>query len=192
MTPLRVLIAEDSEDDYLLVLSELRRGGFEVSSWRVQSAGEMARALEAEDWEIVLSDYSMPQFTALNALAVLQGSPRPELPFVIVSGSIGEESAVAALKAGASNFVMKSNLDRLVPVVQRELRDARVRREREEAFAALEEAVRVRDEFLSIASHELKTPLTAVELPLQGLREVPRKGAPEVPGTSGTGGMRGG
>src|SRR5918996_6599063 len=190
MTPLRVLIAEDSEDDYLLVLWELRRGGFEVTSRRGQRGGEMARALEAEDWEIVLSDYSMPQFTALDALAVLQGSRRPELPFVIVSGSIGEESAVAALKAGASNFVAKSNLDKLVPVVQRELRDAQVRRERKEAFAALEEAVRVRDEFLSIASHELKTPLTSVQLQLQGLRDLLRKAAPEVRAASSTMEMR--
>src|ERR687892_7628 len=132
MTPLRVLIAEDSEDDYLLVLWELRRGGFEVTSRRVQSGREMRRALEAEQWDIVLSDYSMPQFTALDALAVLQESPRAELPFVIVSGSIGEESAVSALKAGASNFVMKSNLERLGPVGERGLRDAPVPREREE------------------------------------------------------------
>jgi signal transduction histidine kinase len=180
MMPLRALVAEDSEDDYLLVLAELRGGGFEVMSRRIDGASEMRRALEQEDWDIVLSDYTMPQFTALDALALLHESRQPDLPFVIVSGSIGEESAVAALKAGASHYVMKSSLERLVPVVEHELRDARIRRERREAFVALEEAVRTRDEFLSIASHELKTPLTAVQLQLQGLRDMFRKSAPEV------------
>lgn len=190
MMPLRVLVAEDSEDDYLLVLAELRRGGFEVTSRRVQSAEEFRQALEDGEWDVVLSDYSMPQFTALDALALLQKSPRRELPFVIVSGSIGEESAVAALKAGASNFVMKDRVDRLVPVVQRELRDAQTRRERKEAFDALEMAVRVRDEFLSIASHELKTPLTAVQLQLHGLRDLLQKAPPEVRAVSATVEMR--
>lgn len=175
MKSLRALLAEDSEDDYLLVLGALRAGGFAVTSRRVDNAEDLRRSLAVEDWDLVLSDYSMPQFTALDALGILQRSRQPALPFVIVSGSIGEESAVAALKAGASNYVMKSNLAHLVPVVEREIRDAQIRRERSEAFLALEEAVRARDEFLSIASHELKTPLTAVQLQLQGLRDHLRK-----------------
>jgi signal transduction histidine kinase len=105
----------------------------------------------------------------MAALQMLQESGQPETPFIIVSGSIGELRAVAALKAGAANYVMKENLDKLVPVVERELKDAQMRRERKEAFQALELAVKARDEFLSIASHELKTPLTALNLQAESL-----------------------
>jgi signal transduction histidine kinase len=166
---LRVLIAEDSEDDALLLERALRAVGFAVTSQRVDTADAMRAALARETWDIVLSDYSMPQFTALDALDIVHASSQPDVPFVIVSGSIGEESAVASLKAGASNYIMKRSLAQLLPVVDRALKDAQIRKEREQAFAALEQAVAARNEFLSIASHELKTPVAALRLAAEGL-----------------------
>ncbi len=175
MTTLAVLIIEDSDDDAILVQSQLEMAGFALTTQRVDRPDDLHRALEASRWDIVLSDYSMPQLTALDALAILKESRQEDVPFIIVSGSIGEESAVAALKAGASNYVMKHNLAQLLPVVQRELKDAQTRRERREAFLALEQAVVARDEFLSIASHELKTPLTSLRLQAQSLARLARQ-----------------
>ena len=175
MRALRVLVVEDSEDDFLLVCTELEANDFVLSYQRVDTPAELTRALEASEWDLVISDYAMPQFTALDALEIVRRSRQPDLPFVIVSGSIGEESAVAALKAGASNYMMKGNMAQLVPIVERELKDAQVRRERREAFAALELAVKARDEFLSIASHELKTPLAALRLQAESLLRAARR-----------------
>lgn len=169
MMPLRVLIVEDSEDDASLVEGELEAAGFSVLSRRVDRPDELRGALDEAAWDLVVSDYATPRLDALDALDIVHRSGQPDLPFLIVSDRIGEESAVAALKAGASNYLVKANLAQLLPVVDRELRSARIRREREEAFAALEQAVSARDEFLSIASHELKTPLTCLRLQAQGL-----------------------
>jgi signal transduction histidine kinase len=167
--PLRALIVEDSERDAELLAIELRRGGYEVSYLRVFTEETMRRALDA-DWDVVLSDYSMPQFSGVAALRVLRESGR-DLPFIIVSGTIGEETAVHALKEGAHDFLLKDRLARLLPAIARELREARLRRERLEAnaererlLAELANAVAARDEFLAIASHELNTPLTSLKL----------------------------
>ena len=172
---LRVLVAEDSEDDFLLVKTELEANQFELTCQRVDAPAAFTDALETRDWDLVISDYSMPQFTALDALEMVRRSRQPDLPFVIVSGSIGEECAVAPLKARASNYMMKGNMAPLVPIVERELKDAQVRRERRDAFAALELAVKARDEFLSIASHELKTPLAALRLQAESLLRAGRR-----------------
>jgi signal transduction histidine kinase len=135
-TPLRVLIVEDSEDDTLLLLRELRQGGLEVVSERVETPSGMGAALAEHTWDVVISDYSMPHFSAPAALRVLQDKGL-DLPFIIVSGTVGEETAVAAMKAGAHDYLMKGNLTRLVAAVQREVREAEVRRERRRAEAAL-------------------------------------------------------
>ncbi len=126
--PLRVLIVEDNEDDVRLLLRELRRGGFEPSFERVETAEGMGSALEGREWDLVVSDYSMPQFSAPAALELLRATGI-DVPFIIVSGTIGEETAVAALKAGAHDFLIKSHLARLLPAIERELREAKRRRE---------------------------------------------------------------
>jgi PAS domain S-box-containing protein len=126
---LRALIVEDSELDFELLLLELHRLGFEVQCQRVEAAEEMVRALEEGQWQIVFSDYSLPRFSAPEALGVLQRSGL-DLPFIIISGTIGEDVAVDSMRAGAHDFLLKNRLARLLPVVERELLDAETRRAR--------------------------------------------------------------
>ena len=135
-TPLRVLILEDSEADALLLVRELKRGGYAPTYERVDTAVAMHTALAGHAWDIVLSDYSMPGFSALGALEVLREIGL-DLPFIIVTGTIDELMAVDALKAGANDFVNKGNFARLVPAIQRELREAQSRDGRRRAEARL-------------------------------------------------------
>jgi diguanylate cyclase (GGDEF)-like protein len=130
--PLRALIVEDSEDDTELLLRELRRGGYEPMFARVDTVKAMSAALAARAWDIVFSDFTMPQFNAFDALALLRNTGL-DLPFIIVSGTIGEDRAVIAMKAGAHDYILKGNLKRLVPAVERELREAHIRQERRQA-----------------------------------------------------------
>ncbi|HEX4627276.1 MAG TPA: response regulator [Gemmatimonadales bacterium] len=134
--PLRLLLIEDSENDALLVERELTRAGFSPAVERVETAGAMQAALDRQPWDIVIGDYSMPHFGGAAALDLLRARGL-DLPFIIVSGTIGEERAVAAMKAGAVDYVPKDQLKRLVPVIQRELREAAGRRERVRAEVAL-------------------------------------------------------
>src|SRR6185369_8514620 len=136
---LRVLIAEDSEDDALLLLRELRRSGYEIDYERVDTAPAMKIALDSHDWDIVISDYAMPQFSAPQALAVVNERDL-DLPFLIVSGTIGEENAVAALLAGARDFIAKDNMARLIPAIERALREAEIRRLKKSSEIALQES----------------------------------------------------
>jgi CheY-like chemotaxis protein len=124
-----VLIAEDSEDDSMLLLRELRKGGFDPTHKRVDTPAAMKSALENGTWDVIIADYSMPQFTAPAALKLMQDSGL-DIPFIIMSGTVSEETAVAAMKAGANDYVMKNNLARIVPAVERELAEAEERRER--------------------------------------------------------------
>ena len=139
-----MLLVEDSENDALLLLRELRRGGYEPLCERVSSREEMERALREADergegWEIVVSDYYLPRFRAPDALALLRRLGY-DTPFILVSSKIGEEAAVAMMRAGAQDYVSKENLARLCPAIERELREAVIRREREEAEGALRES----------------------------------------------------
>ncbi len=134
---LRVLIVEDSERDAALLVRELRRAAYDLAYRRVDTKEEMTRALKEETWDIVVSDFSMPRFSALDALDCVQNSGL-DLPVIIVSGTIGEEAAVAALRAGARDFIVKGALARLVPAIDRELREAALRFERRQVSRELE------------------------------------------------------
>jgi len=144
-TPVRVLLVEDSEDDAALLLRELRHGGYDVSYERVDTPDAMSAALDKQEWDIVVSDHSMPRFSGTDALSLLR-TKRLDMPFIFVSGTIGEETAVSALKNGAQDYLMKANLKRLVPAVQRELREAQLRLERK----GLERQVQLLQKFEAI------------------------------------------
>ncbi len=144
--PLRLLIVEDSEDDALLLLRELRRGGYDPESERVETAEAMQESLDRGGWDLVISDYVMPKFGGLQALALVRKNGL-DLPFLIVSGNIGEDTAVNAMKAGAHDYILKGNLTRLTPAVERELGEAVMRRQRQQMEGALQEQSRTLNAF---------------------------------------------
>jgi signal transduction histidine kinase len=161
---LSVLIVEDSESDADLLVRQLECiGGYEVYHERVETAEGMRKALRHGSWDVVLSDYRMPQFSAPLALDVLKESEL-DLPFIVVSGTIGEELAVAAMKAGSHDYVMKDNLARLAPAIERELREAQMRAAHREAEKRLRltERLRAVGEMAASIVHDLKTPMQAV------------------------------
>src|SRR5258706_400573 len=131
-TALRVLIVEDSEDDALLLVRALKRGGLDRAWRRVDDARELAASLDTAEWDCVLSDYTLPTLDAPTALSILKGRGL-DVPFLIVSRNVGEDVAVAAMKAGAHDYIMKGNLARLVPAIEREIRDAHERETRRRA-----------------------------------------------------------
>jgi diguanylate cyclase (GGDEF)-like protein len=137
MTTLRVLAVEDNPDDAELLILELEQSGYTILCERVDSADDMSAALDRAQWDVILADHSMPGFNALAALALMH-QKRLDLPFIIVSGSIGEEIAVAAMRAGAHDYLLKNNLTRLAPAIERELREVRIRRERQQALKEIE------------------------------------------------------
>ena len=134
---LKLLIVEDNEDDSHLILHKLKQHGYEIEFERVETANDFLSALKRQTWDAILCDYSLPAFSAPQALSLLQ-SREYDLPFIIISGTIGEESAVECLKAGAHDFIIKGNLARLVPAIERELRDAKIRREHHQREQELE------------------------------------------------------
>ncbi len=136
---LNVLIVEDSEDDALLMLRVLRKGGYKTSYKLVDTPERMRKALVEKNWDVVLSDYSMPGFSGVAALDILKESGM-DLPFIIVSGKIGEETAVQLMQAGAHDYIMKGRLARLAPAIERGRQEAAERRMRREAEAALRES----------------------------------------------------
>jgi len=173
--PLHVLLLEDEDADAALLRRNLSQT-FCVTMERIETAASMRRALvTTPDWDIVISDYSMPSFTALDALQILNEDGR-DVPFIIVSGTMPDETAVRAMREGARDYVMKDNLNRLGPAVERELEEATRRRalrlleaERTRLLArerelreSAEAAARLKDEFLTVLSHELRTPLTSI------------------------------
>jgi PAS domain S-box-containing protein len=136
---LRVLMVEDVEEDALLILRELRVGGFEVVHERVETQGAFQKALAEGTWDLVLADYRLPSYSGLDALKDLKATGQ-DLPFLLISGTIGEEMAVAAMRAGAHDYLMKGNLGRLVPAVRRELREVEGRRQNRAAQVSLAES----------------------------------------------------
>jgi PAS domain S-box-containing protein len=168
---LQVLIVEDVEDDLLLMVRELRRGGRTLDYVRVDTAETMQAALDRQSWDIVIADYSLPSFSAPEALKLLQ-QQQLDLPFIIVSGTIGEDVAVAAMKAGAHDYIIKGNLTRLIPAVERELRDAAERQQRHTVEQALRDS---EARFRSMAA-ELHILSDALESAVEGISQLDSHG----------------
>ena len=163
--PLRVLMIEDSASDAALEVRALEAGGYQVIQVVVETAGEMRSALAGQIFDIILADHNLPQFDAPGALAILKESA-VDIPFVVVSGSIGEENAVELMKAGAHDYVLKDKLSRLPFVVEHVLQDADDRRKLVQVAEMLKQdqqhQLQVKDQFLSRMSHELRSPLTPI------------------------------
>lgn len=143
-TQLKVLVVEDSENDTILLVRKLKKGGFDPQWKRVDDAKSMLKEMTQNDWDLIISDYSMPNFNGLEALKLYK-QMKSDIPFIIVSGMVGEDSAVMAMKEGAHDYLMKDNLERLIPAIKRELREAAIRRERKQSMHLLKE----REEFLN-------------------------------------------
>ncbi|HTM43502.1 MAG TPA: hybrid sensor histidine kinase/response regulator [Polyangiaceae bacterium] len=179
---LRVLLIEDSASDAMLLELELRRGGYRPAVDRVETAAALTDALKSKTFDVVISDYSLPSFSGSQALQQVQQYDK-NLPFILVSGAIGEEIAVQAIRDGASDYLLKDRLSRLPNAIKQALEQAQLRRESQRAaqeiahsYRQAQEAIRARDQFLIIASHELKTPLTPLLLQLQGLERLASQG----------------
>jgi hypothetical protein len=162
---IHLLVVEDSDDDAVLIVSRLRRGGLEVSYDRVQTAEAAAAALQVRPPDVVISDYNLPGFTAEDALRLLHDSGL-DVPFILVSGQVGEEAAATLMRAGAHDFLLKDGLARLVPAVQRELREAEDRRRRRQAEAALRAS---EERFRLLAEHAQDIIFRYRLLPVPGL-----------------------
>lgn len=133
---IRVLVIEDNEDDARLEIDELKSGGFDIEYELVETRKDTREALTTKEWDFIISDYSLPQYSGMEALAELKETGN-DIPFIFVSGTIGEEIAVAAMKAGVHDYIMKDNLSRLIPAFERELREAEIRKQKREAEEAI-------------------------------------------------------
>lgn len=151
--PLHVLIVEDSKVDTELVVQELKAGGFDPDYKRVDRPMAFKEALEEDSWDLIISDYVMPHFSEPAAMEILKKSKK-DIPFIVISGKIGEETAVTAMKSGANDYVMKDKLARLVPAISRELHEAKEREARRLAEQELEN-------FIASLTHDLRTPILA-------------------------------
>jgi PAS domain S-box-containing protein len=157
--PLQVLLVEDSENDAGLLQLELESAGYAPSCQRVETSETMATALETQNWDLIIADYVMPRFSGLSALSLVKERGF-DVPFIIVSGHITDDTAVAAMKAGAHDYVMKDNLARLGPAVERELREAEVRRARRRS----EDKLKVEFAFRRAIENSIPSGIAAVDL----------------------------
>lgn len=154
--PLKILIIEDSEDDVVLLLRELKLGGYEPLHKRVETVEDMEAAMAERQWDVIISDFVMPQFSGLAALDLLKQSGL-DIPFIVVSGKIGEDIAVEAMKAGAHDYILKGNLARLVPAVERELREAETRASKRAAEEELYRHQEHLEELVEERTNELRS-----------------------------------
>ncbi len=136
---LNVLVVEDNEDDAILILKEIENASFKINNQIVSSATGLSDALKNKKWDIVISDYVMPNFSGLEALKIVKEFDE-DIPFIITSGTIGEAVAVDAMRAGANDYLMKNNLARLIPAIKRELRESTIRKERKLTKEKLKES----------------------------------------------------
>jgi PAS domain S-box-containing protein len=162
---LRVLIVEDSEDDAILLVRELRKGGYDVLFERVETRESMKAALEQKQWDLIISDYILPNFSGVAALNVLK-EKEIDLPFIIVSGNIGEDIAVSAMKAGAHDYLIKGKLKRLIPAIERELNEAEIRRKR----ILAEETIKEQSDILDSLFRDTLTPFVLLDRDFNFLR----------------------
>ncbi|MBC7714629.1 MAG: hybrid sensor histidine kinase/response regulator [Rhizobacter sp.] len=164
---MKLLNIEDSESDYQLMLHHLKKGGVsDITSVRIETEAELRAALASDNWSIVISDYNIPGFSPLGALAIIRETSQ-FLPFIVVSGLVGEESVADMMKAGVEDFVIKSRLERLPNVVKRAIREFEVHEQEMKSRAIAKKALEAKEEMLAIVYHDIKNPLSAIQLDAQ-------------------------
>ncbi len=164
---MKLLNIEDSELDYELMLHHLKRGGMsDIYSERIETEEQLREALKREKWNLIISDYNVPGFNPMTALAIVREISQ-NLPFIVVSGLVGEESVADMMKAGVEDFVIKSRLERLTPVVKRALREFEIHEQEMKSRVIAKKALESKEEMLAIVYHDIKNPLAAIQLDAQ-------------------------
>jgi signal transduction histidine kinase len=183
--PLRLLLVEDSKDDAELIAEELRRGGYRLIVDRVQSQNAFCEALAQSEWDVIISDHAIPGYGGLAALADLQATDQ-DIPFIIVTGRLGEAGAVAAMKAGAQDYVLKGDLSRLAGAVEREVREMRVRAEQRKMREqlVLSERMAAAGMLAAGVAHEINNPLAVAMANAEFVTEILSLVASDRPGAS--------
>ncbi|MDG5767491.1 histidine kinase dimerization/phosphoacceptor domain -containing protein [Balneolales bacterium ANBcel1] len=159
--PIKVLLVEDNEDDAALIRLELEKAGYDVHMVRVETSDSLIEALDREQWDVLISDYNLPGFDGMTALELVRSRDN-DIPFILVSGTVGEEFAVEAVIAGANDYVMKDNLKRVPVAVRREVRNKRLRDQKREADDKVRESLREKDVMLKEIHHRVKNNLAVI------------------------------
>lgn len=164
---MKLLNIEDSEVDFELMLHHLKKGGItDIQAERIETGEQLRAALLREKWNLIISDYNIPGFSPLEALGIVRETSK-HLPFIVVSGLVGEESVADMMKAGVEDFVIKSRLERLTPVVKRALREYEIHEQEMKSRAIAKKALEAKEEMLAIVYHDIKNPLAAIQLDAQ-------------------------